>query len=188
MPPEPTIMLCRPFEVGRISELVDFDVTFAAGRGEQPLLCLLEREDDSLLAGFGSTVEEFQQQDCLAGSGHTGDQETRTARNPLSQKIVELGNAGLAARRTGPPVFALEGNARREYLDALRCDDEGMLIAIMLGAAQLRELNEALRWLTARPHCSTRFILTSSNLRSRPYPHATAPPASLHHTSACRPQ
>ncbi len=115
----------------------------ASGR-QQPLLGLLEPEDDALLARLGPAVEELEQQYRLARPRHPSDEQTRTAGNSLPQQFVELRDAGLAARRAGSPVLALDSDSGGEHLDALRGDDEGALVAAVFGATELHELDEPL--------------------------------------------
>src|SRR5207244_2684757 len=67
----------------------------AAGGGAQPLLGLLEGEDDSLLARLGAAVEEFEAEDRLAGPGHARDQQGGAERDAFTEKVVESGGARL---------------------------------------------------------------------------------------------
>src|SRR3989454_4007436 len=120
----------------------------APANGAQPLLGLLEGEDDSFLARLSAAVEEFEAEDRLPGPGHARYQQGGAERDAFTEKVVEPGGARLeplrAARAPLRSVLAVDGDARGEDLDAARGNDERVLVAAMLGPAHLGDLDEAL--------------------------------------------
>src|SRR6185369_10062422 len=113
--------------------------------GPQAFVGLLEGEQDPLLTGQGAAVDELQRQDRLAGAGDAADEQARAPRDAGAENLVELGDVRLAARlRPARRWLAADRQPRGEDLDAAAGDQEWVLVAAMVRAAHLDDLEQPL--------------------------------------------